>query len=179
MKNFSKFLIFILFFSCNKKEQTVEIKNNIYSEDVNYEWKGKKIFYPKSVHPIIDKKEMKHQFSIVVYYDGGCSVCYIQLLDWIKCIKDIEGINNDIQFKFILSGYTKKLLEINLRKINFPLEKVFFDSKNDFISKYSFFLDKGYENSTILLDKSDKILLIGNPMISENMMKKYIELIKN
>lgn len=171
------FLI-LLVFSCKNNEETSEsFKLN---ENVNENWAGKNIIFPKSLVKFNYKiANEKHKFNLIIYYNGNCGVCYLQLLKWNNIIEDFKKLNQNISFKFILSGNSSSVVKANLENIRFSLEDVYHDEKEEFGEKYEFLLDKEYINSSMLLDENNKILYIGNPSISETAEKKYIELLKS
>lgn len=78
-----------------------------------------------------------------------------------------------------MSGDSNAVLKANLEEINFPLINAYHDKNDEFGMKYNFLLNESYTNSSMLLDKNDKILCIGNPIDSNGDMNKYIELMKD
>lgn len=169
-------LIILLVYSCKNNEETGKaFKHN---DNINKNWVGKNIIFPKSLVKFkYLNPNKKSKLSLIVYYNGDCGVCYLQLLKWNKIIENFRKLNRDISFKFILSGNSSAVVKANLEKIGFSLDDVYHDEKDEFGEKYSFLLDKGYIHSAMLLDENNKILYIGNPSILETTEKKYIELL--
>lgn len=172
-------VLILFFYSCKQNE----IRKNKYDQQLvsrNEKWVGQKILFSKSLKPF-DSQKLKKQydtkFTIVTYYDGSCSFCFFQLMKWVEAEKTLSIY--DVSFIYILAGLNITVLEINLEKIKFPLKDVFHDSKDEFGGKYNFLLEKGYVNSSILLNQNNKVLYIGNPTISEDDKNKFIELMKN
>jgi hypothetical protein len=166
------FLIILFFHSCKdskKNESHIEYKNN-------ENWVGTNITFPKSLtkfeHENLNKKS---KFNIIVYYNGDCGICYLQLLKWNKIIEDFRKLKSDISFKFILSGNSSAVLKANLDNIGFSLKDVYHDENDEFGEKYSFLLDKEYIHSSMLLDKNNVVLYIGNPTISKTDKDKYLQ----
>lgn len=177
-------LVFIILFllSCNQNNS-----NQFLNKKVNLEIEeeiGEKVFFPKSVMKLLkeDKTsnlQTQNKFTIVAYYNGSCSACYLQLSRWIKTLENLKKTNLNVDFKFILSGDSNAVLKANLEEINFPLINAYHDKNDEFGMKYNFLLNESYTNSSMLLDKNDKILCIGNPIDSNGDMNKYIELMKD
>ena len=170
-------LIVFLIYSCNN-EKEIE-KSLIHNKTTNENWIGSHIIFPKSLvkfRPINSGEKSK--LNLVVYYNGDCSVCYLELLKWNKTIVNFRELYNNISFKFILSGNSSAVIKANLENIGFSLNDIYYDKKEEFAEKYHFLLDQGYVNSAMLLDEKDKVLYIGNPTISEKVLKKYIEFIQ-
>lgn len=86
-------LVFIILFllSCNQNNS-----NQFLNKKVNLEIEeeiGEKVFFPKSVMKLLkeDKTsnlQTQNKFTIVAYYNGSCSVCYLQLSRWIKTLEN-------------------------------------------------------------------------------------------
>ncbi len=113
--------------------------------------------------------------SIIVYYDANCSVCFSDLKLWKELIKYFEEIEKDIHFKFILSSGDKNLTDINLKDIDFPKSNVVYDTNHEFLKTYRFADNKAY--NTLLLDKDNKVVFIGSPLVSDNLKKHYKNII--
>lgn len=165
-----------LFQSCNNAERKPP-----YKDLSNFELmkKGDQVVVPKSVIKLIDSAnhvDVK-KYSIIVFYDGHCSVCYFELNKWMALMSDLDekGINN-YRIKFILSGDNDAIIKFNLKKIGFSLDKVYYDSRDEFITKYSFLKSPNYVYSSMLMDSNERILLIGNPTNSPEIKSMFIEL---
>lgn len=168
--------ILVLLDSCQyEKNKQLDISKN--ETKINQKWKGKNVFFGESLKSLSKNAppNNKAKFTIVAYYDGGCSVCYFQLKKWFEIMKSFEVYKN-VSFKFILSGYNRVYLENNLKVLKFPIDYVQHDEKEEFVNEYKFLLDPYYENSAMLLDKDNKVLFIGNPTISKNVKERYIEI---
>lgn len=171
-------IVIISIFSCKQNDSIVDFKektnNNI--------WVGKKVYFFKSIKALKSDKIIKDnnnsKFTIVSYYDGNCSFCFLELAKWSKKMNALN-INNNVSFKFILPSDNITSLNINLENIEFPKQLVYHDSKREFGDTYTFLSEKGYKNASILLNQNNEILHIGNPTISKIALKTYLETIKN
>lgn len=171
-------LLSFCLFSC--KENTV--KKEIIVKSVNKIWKGKKIVFQSSIIPLSDTKQMNKQskYTILGFYDGHCSVCYGELVKWRKIIQDYKKKGfDDVVYKFVLSGNSKAYVGYSLKELGFPIDLVYYDSKDIFSSEYQFVNESGYKYSAMLLDENNKILFIGNPTIYKKDNDRFLEIIKN
>ncbi|MBC9797811.1 hypothetical protein [Sinomicrobium weinanense] len=169
------FILFLVLFACEQENNT--------SDELNQKWRGKKVSFTDDLEPFVTQANRKSDSgvknrTVVAYYDGNCSSCYKELLKWIHVKEDFIEKGYHVDFKFILSGYNKALVKGYLKQVKFPLEDVFYASKNSFIEKYSFLTEINYEYSSMLLDRNNKILLIGNPTTSERILKIFTELVR-
>lgn len=143
-------------------------------------WKNLEIEFPQSLIPLElnpKEKQINSGFTIVVFYDGDCSVCYIELMKWIQLIDEFNELNFNTNFRIILSGNNEFILRHHLEKIKFPIEYCYYDSKNEFIDQYQFFIAPNYWNASVLLDENHKILTIGNPIISSKNKNEFLGLL--
>lgn len=173
-------LILFLLLGCNNSTKP---KANHSAPEVNNLWINKKIVIPPTVKALDivnynrNKKEAK--FTIVSSFDGNCPNCYKEILKLNNILIEIVKNNNNVNYIYILSGFNIGLLEVYLEEINVSSSNVLFDEMDDFNNNYGFMREDGhYLNSTILLDKNNKVLCVGNPTKSIAIKKKYIELIK-
>ncbi|MFL1011694.1 MULTISPECIES: hypothetical protein [Flavobacteriaceae] len=169
-------LIYIFINSCNglreKKENTSNAKEVVVLGSILNSY--------QSIKPLAvsnDSSGLEKKYRIVAYYNGDCGVCYLQLFKWKKMVQKFASF--DVDFKFILSGNSSAVIKANLEEIGFPLEVVYHDQKDEFGKAHTFFLDRGYKNSAVLLNKKGEILLIGNPTISTDIMNNYLKFLKN
>lgn len=170
-------IIFSIICSCNNKD-----KMNIHQKDSNIieKWTEKEVVLPKSLKKLNPLKTTdlieKNKFTIVVYYDGNCGQCFLQLKKWIDKINYFK--TRDVNLKIVLSGNSMAIIKANLIDIQFPLDDIYYDEYEELPIKYNFLLDYSYQNSAMLLDNYNKILLIGNPTISENIFNEYAKLLE-
>lgn len=165
-------LLFILF-SCNFSQN----KQNV--EDLINEWNGKEIIFSSDYKKFISSTEqlgvdtLSSKYKILIYIDSiGCSSCKLQLTEWKSFIERIDSLTNkSVQFLFLL--HPKDVREIKviakIKKFNYPL---YFD-KNDEINKLNKF-PSNISFQTFLLDRNNKVLLLGNPISNPKIKELYI-----
>lgn len=170
--------ILFLFFSCNVSNNKKEITNLINK------WNEKEIIFPTDyIDFISSNKELSvdsslSNYKILIYIDSiGCSSCKLQLNEWKIFMKQVDSLtNNHVKFLFIL--HPKEIREIKVQakinKFNYPL---YFD-KNDELNKLNKF-PSDIAFHTFLLDRENKVILLGNPVSNPKIKELYINKILN
>lgn len=144
------------------------------------EWQGKEILFPPN--PVftlygkdtVDWEVPQTDFKILVYVDSiGCTSCKLQLPKWGKWIKEMDSIAPG-RVSFLVFFQSKDIKEIRyiLRrdKFNFPVcvdIEDELDRKNHFPSNGNF--------QTFLLDRTNKVVVIGNPIHNIAIKELYIK----
>ncbi|MFC5683651.1 hypothetical protein ACYE2N_00780 [Flavobacterium sp. MAHUQ-51] len=165
---FSAFL-FLSLLSCNKENKEI---NNELSEII-----GKKIELIDSLSYYSQKKgffkkQQDNSIKIVTYIDGGCGSCLYNLEKWKELMKAPELKN--VCFLFYIKVYEKKQVSELISEIDFTYP-IIADLSNQFYEVNRLKSDKNYQ--TFLVDKENKIVLVGNPLYSRKIMKLYFETI--
>lgn len=185
-KNIFKYLVVILcttsIISC-KKNQNSEVVDSLKSTiDLNL---GKRLIIPDSLElynflsDSIDIKEIfNSELKIYTHIDASCGTCIESLMAWNNLIPELNRNNIDVILictsdnKFELLKYYFESKEID--NFSYPL---FLDHKNNFLKNNKFMLkSKNFE--TVLTDKDDSILLLGNPNYSNKIKELYFKEIK-
>lgn len=172
------FSILLLLSSCNyfKSDKTKKLESlNKELVNLNDKLKNEKIVLTDAAYNNILKNKSKEDYSIVVYYDANCSVCFTELKKWKSLIPDFKKVDENLNIKFILHTTDTLMTSINLKNSEFDKELVFYDERNDFLEKYEHALIKAY--NTMLLDENNEIIFIGSPLKSNNIKKHYTQLI--
>lgn len=172
-------LIFIAIslLSCKESEQ------NRVARLVN-EWNGKIIQFPDSIcltSYVADTFMTKYtrersSYTILNYVDTiGCVSCRLQLPRWKAMIEELDSLYpNRVICLMVFNPKGKRKLIKHLRNNQFN-NFVFIDEK-DTLNKMNKFLNE--ENfTTFLLDKNDKIIAIGNPVLNPRVRDLYFNII--
>lgn len=167
-------LIVILIYSCGKRRSKVEVYREI-SHLV-----GRRIIFPESLVLYANDSTnefdkdyfLKNRIKIVSIIDGDCGVCLDELGKWEKLI--MNNLFPKASYVFIIKSFNqfetfKYLVDDNLF---YPL---FLDVNNDFFNGNRIPQDKRYQ--TFLLDETNKIRLVGNPVYSKEIEKFYKDFI--
>lgn len=115
-----------------------------------------------------------NQNAVLVFFDADCSVCIQSLATWRKQIPLYKMVDENIQFVFILETTNNLILSANLNAISFPQHMVWLDKNHLFTKNYEFSREAAF--NTFML-KNGQIKLIASPLISENIKRKYFQLI--
>ena len=152
----------VLFSSCKegKKEQFARLVQ---------EWQGKEIVFPQDmaftrfVTEPVDYRIPDAEYKVLVYFDSvGCTSCKLQLPKWQKLIAHVDSATNgNIPFIFVFQSKDDRELRYILKRDNFD-RPVCIDRNNRFDELNQFPQDITFQ--TFLLDKDNKVKVIGNPV---------------
>ncbi|MCD7848291.1 MAG: DUF1573 domain-containing protein [Parabacteroides sp.] len=154
--------ILFLLTSCkeNKKEEVARLVQ---------EWQRKEITFPKDitftkfVTDTVDYEIPRSDYKILIYVDSvGCTSCKLQLHKWKELIEYTDSITNgSIPYLFFFQSKDDKELRYLLKRDNFD-RPVCIDHTNQLHNLNKFPIDLTFQ--TFLLDKDNKVVVIGNPI---------------
>ncbi|KQC02756.1 hypothetical protein [Pedobacter sp. Hv1] len=166
--------------SCKNKEETDEIAS---LKSVVENTLGKKLIIPASLptyspftNYIADSAAIfNSEYRIYSKVNASCGSCITHINLWKNLIAEFSKYkipvilvcNSDDQFELI-----KYFCETGkLKSFSYPF---FLDRKNEFVKKNKFMAaSKNFE--TVLTDKNNTILLLGNPAVSKAINKLYLK----
>ena len=133
------------------------------------EWQGKEIVFPQNmaftrfVTEPVDYRIPDAEYKVLVSVDSvGCTSCKLQLLKWKELIAHVDSATNgNVPFIFIFQSKDDRELRYILKCDNFD-SPVCIDRNNRFNSSNRFPQDITFQ--TFLLDKDNKVKVIGNPV---------------
>lgn len=173
-------LLALFFLSCynNKNREHEKILKAIVEENL-----GKKLLLPDSLivyspfsNYLKDSLEIStSNLKIYSYINASCATCVESMNSWIKLIH-------------VFSKYQVPVIIICDSKDNFELIKylhesdaiksfpypLFFDVGKNFLKRNKF-MEQSLHFETVLTDKNNTILLIGNPIYSKGIEEMYIK----
>lgn len=157
-------LLIICFSSCkNNKQRDDAVK-------IIKEWTGKEIRFPEGLSCTSMGRDTScidlhnDNYKIVLYVDSlGCTNCRLKLATWKKMINEADSIfSRKPEFVFFFQPKKKEEKELQfIFKQNGFRHPVFIDKTNE-IGKLNNFPSKS-EYQCFLLDKDNKVLIVGNP----------------
>ena len=172
-----KYFIFTLLlvcalFSCKDKHTEKMVR-------LVKEWDGKEIRFPEnSVFTIHSKDTVDFDFQsteykLLIYVDSiGCTSCKLQLHMWKSFIEEIESLTNgSVPFLFYFHPKDKEELGTLIAKERFDYP-VCFDHKDELNKLNAFPSDITFQ--TFLLDKDNKVKIIGNPILNPKIRDLFI-----
>ena len=146
------------------------------------EWNGKEIKFPsRSVFTIQGKDTVDFEFvdadyKVVTYIDSvGCTSCKLQLPRWKELVKEVDSLTNgSVPFLFYFHPKDMKELRYLTRRDGFTYP-VCFDEKDELNQLNQFPLDMTFQ--TFLLDKGNKVVAMGNPVLNPKVKELYLGLV--
>lgn len=165
-----------LLFSCEGNK-----KNGM--SKVVAEWLGKEMAFPDSLvftqygEDTVEYSFSHSSYTIVNYVDSmGCMSCKLQLLRWRSFIAKIDSVSSE-KVSFVLSFCPK-----NVEELTYLLKRDYFDypvciDQTDMLNKLNHFPDK-MEFRTFLLDKNNRIVALGNPILNPKIEELYVDIIR-
>lgn len=173
----SLILIAILLLSCKESEQ------NKIARLVN-EWNGKIIQFPDSMcltsyrndTDIVKYTREQTPYTILNYVDTiGCVSCRLQLPRWKTMMEELDSLYpNRVTCLMVFNPKGKRKLIKHLRNNQFNYF-VYIDEM-DTLNRMNKFLNEE-DFGTFLLDKNDKIVAIGNPVLKPRVRDLYFHII--
>ena len=146
------------------------------------EWERKEILFPThSAFTIQGKDTVDFDFKdadykVVSYVDSaGCTGCKLQLPRWKELIAEVDSLaGGSVPFLFYFHPKDLKELKYLTRREGF-VYPVCFDEKDDFNRLNRFPSEMMFQ--TFLLDKENKVVALGNPVLNPKVKELYLKLI--
>ena len=146
------------------------------------EWERKEILFPAhSTFTIQGKDTVEFNFKdadykVVTYVDSaGCTGCKLQLPRWKELIAEVDSLaGGSVPFLFYFHPKDLKELKYLTRREGF-VYPVCFDEKDDFNRLNRFPNEMMFQ--TFLLDKENKVVALGNPVLNPKVKELYLKLI--
>jgi peroxiredoxin len=179
--NFSIFFVFII--SCKSK---IEKKDILKHESIISKVLGTQLKLPLefSTYDYLNSYKsdststVNANFKIYSRINASCATCINHIDQWRDLRHKLDKYNTSIILMFHSEDdfeYLKYLCESGeIKKIQFPL---FLDNKNKFI-KLNTFMQKHKHFETVLTDKNNYILAMGNPTVSKEIEDIFLKEIK-
>ena len=105
---------------------------------------------------------------------AGCTSCILEMKDWASLIKEEELLKN-VTFIFIANGELTWNFNYHINHNYFPFP-IFHDPEQIF-EKYNKLADLEYEH-TIVLNRQNKIIYLGDPIKEPKLLKSFLKCIK-
>ena len=168
------FLNILLFlFSCQKTPQD-------HITQLVEEWQGKEVLFPENpvftrqLKDTVDYRIPDAEYKVLVYVDSiGCTSCKLQLPKWKEFIAYVDSVSGgQVPFLFFFQSKDNKELRYILKRDNFRLP-VCVDSQNEFGKLNRFPSELMFQ--TFLLDKDNRVKVIGNPIHNLSVKELYLK----
>ena len=147
------------------------------------EWNGKEIKFPAhSVFTIQGKDTVDFpykgaDYKVVTYVDSaGCTSCKLQLPRWKELVAEVDSLTDGrVPFLFYFHPKDMKELRYLTRRDDFTYP-VCFDERDELNRLNQFPTDMTFQ--TFLLDKDNKVVAMGNPVLNPKIKDLYLGIIK-
>lgn len=147
------------------------------------QWIGKEILFPNNAvftilgEDTVKSKLFESRYHIVSYVDSmGCISCKLQLNKWKEFINQLDSLtNHSVAVSFFIHSKNIRDLKLILKreKFNHPICA---DLDNSFYGLNKFPSESMFH--TFLIDESNKVLAIGNPIHNFKVKELYLKIIK-
>ena len=145
------------------------------------EWTGKEILFPENLPCYVSGKEtlqgfcdeyFDKEFKILMYVDSaGCSDCRLKLFEWKQLMKETDSLfHGKVGFLLFFQPKSMNEMEYLLAKNEFDYP-VFVDVKSMINGLNRF--PQAIQYQCFLLDKDNKVLMIGNPVLNRKIWELY------
>ena len=165
--------VLLLFSSCQNSPQE-------HITQLVEEWQGKEVRFPENpvftrqLSDTVDYRIPETEYKVLVYVDSiGCTSCKLQLPQWKEFIAYVDSVSGGkIPFLFFFQSKDNKELRYILKRDNFRLP-VCVDSQNEFGKLNRFPSELMFQ--TFLLDKDNRVKVIGNPIHNLSVKELYLK----
>lgn len=169
------FLIIVITVSCRKNQKLAD------AEKIVNEWIGKKIILPSDIRCTYMGREatcpnINTPYKILVYTDStGCTSCKLALDKWNSLMNEVDTLmTGQVCFLFYFQPKNEKELYFLMKGSDFN-QTVFMDNESKLNAANK--LPNRMNYQCFLLDKDNKVVLIGNPTIDPKMWDLYKQII--
>lgn len=169
-------LLIPIFFSCKNEQKE---KEKQIAQLVN-EWQGKEIVFPenliftKYVTDTTDYQIPQSEYKVVVYVDStGCTSCKLQLHKWKELIEYTDSVTqNKVPFLFFFHSKDYSDIRYLLKRNAFDYP-VCIDLEDQLNKQNKFPENMAFQ--TFLLDKNNKVAVLGNPVHNTAVRDLYLK----
>ena len=164
--------MFILLGGCHSKDYK--------ARKMIEKWYGRTVAFPTSPEAKILGRDttvtitdlLDKEYSVLTFFDStGCTECNMKLHDWHLRVKDIAGLEDKVNFIFIVHAKNFEAVSAFAVKNKFD-HLIFYDTGNA-LRKANPDLPVSPEFQSFLLDREQKVVLIGNPARNNPLWKLY------
>lgn len=178
MKNLLLLLCIIILVTGNNSCQFHRRK--LETERIVTKWYNKEIAIPDSVFaikdtiPVILKKDPLNpkKLKIITLIPANCEKCIFDVYAWCSFLDSINKSSSVDFIPIFKTSDPNQFVKLYLPILPYGIEP-YLDSYNKFLTKYR--LPNDLRFRTFLLDKNNKIILLGNPIYSSNIKSLYIK----
>ena len=172
---FSILFFSFLIYSCDSKLSVQKVLRNSYGKQINFNLPNQYIF-EDTIFDATSQPELS-PIKVVSYINGQlCAPCFANYLS--ATTKFINKFSSD-SVQYICVMYPRPINEIQeaMDSLELPKTVVIYDEEDQYLKKNS--LEKYNDMFRVfLLDKENRVVLVGDPLLSTNLQKLYTEKIR-
>ena len=178
MKTLNLIILVLLpiFFSCKNEQKE---KEKQIAQLVS-EWQGKQIVFPENsiftryLTDTTDYQIPQSEYKVLIYVDSiGCTSCKLQLHKWKELIEYTNSVTqNKVPFLFFFHPKDAKEIRYLLRRDAFD-RPICIDIDDRLNKLNKFPADITFQ--TFLLDKDNKVTVLGNPVHNTAVKELYLK----
>ena len=163
--------------SCKDKRREEEIGKTVA------EWIGKEIRFPedtpcylsgKDTLPALCSEAFRKEFKILLYVDSaGCSSCRLKLFEWKQLMEEADSLFRG-RVGFLLFFQPKNVKEMAYLFVRDRFDSPVFMDINGAMNGLNRF-PQAIQYQCFLLDRDNKALMMGNPVLNRRIWELYKE----
>lgn len=177
MKNILLFLLIILTTSCTRSRLKKEIEQ-LYSAEIQIPSQLTRIQNGAVLSLVSNKKESAAKL-LIYYSPQGCTACKVGHISDLDTLFNMAIRPDLFTPEIIIAPDTEKYDDVvNQLKYQRHPYSVYVDKYNDF-QRLNSFLPDNQSSFSFLLDKNDRIVLVGNPLTSNAMWALFKSTLDN
>lgn len=165
----SKFLLLlILVFVESCQNRTEKIVKHWLGKDMTLDVTSEMIAFGEQ------PMKLESEFYVLSYVDSlGCVSCKMGLPKWKAFSAYIDSISQEhIPIVFVVQESVRRNVLYSMKADNYYPDYVVVDKKDRFRNEYNFPLE--HDMQTFLLDKTNKVVAIGNPINQEKILSLFV-----
>lgn len=157
-----------------KKEEILQTVSRWQEKEIIFPQAPQKLTFTRYATDTVDYPFREAPYKVLVYVDSaGCTGCKLQLSKWKQFIRQVDSLSDGrVPFLFVI--HPKNLVEIRelLRRDRFD-RPVCIDTA-DRLNQANHF-PSAFRFQTFLLDKDNRVVLIGNPVHNPVIADLYLD----
>jgi len=177
-------IILILFVSCLNKSRDKHKQWKIIAEKTVEQFSGKKMYFADTLTRIsyntldsaLVHKGIKPVLKVVVFIDGTCGACLINLNFWQSFITNVYQKRNDCFF-YVCVNWQNEMNGTSNPLLDCGFTYSWYLDKNCSLFRSYEIYDKRLQ--AVLLDQKNEVLLIGEPSLNSQLGELYLSTIIN
>lgn len=144
--------------------------------DIVAEWIGKEILFPDSMETLTGERFVlpTADFTIVSYYDSaGCTGCRMRLQLWEEFMRKVDSVRGNRSVDLVLVAALADADELRFLSRRYGFAHILLHDSTDTFNRLNQFPEDS-RLQTFLLNRSGKVMVIGNPLDGKGIENLYL-----